>query len=108
MSGAPDSASKTAAAATIPNRQQTPAEVLATPVQFIHGVGPQRAPLLAKLDLHTAADLVFFFPRDYQDLTDRRAIADLEEDQMQTIRGVVTEVDATSSGFGKSRVGVLV
>jgi ATP-dependent DNA helicase RecG len=108
MSGVPDSTSKTAAAASTPNRQQTPAEILATPVQFLHGVGPQRAPLLAKLDLHTAADLVFFFPRDYQDLTDRRAIADLEEDQMQTIRGVVTEVDATGSGFGKSRVGVLV
>jgi ATP-dependent DNA helicase RecG len=74
----------------------------------LHGVGPQRAPLLAKLDLHTAADLTFFFPRDYQDLSDRRAIANLEEDQMQTIRGVVTDVDATSSGFGKSRVGVLV
>jgi ATP-dependent DNA helicase RecG len=89
-------------------RQPTTAEMLATPVQFLHGVGPQRAPLLAKLDLFTAADLVFFFPRDYQDLTDRRAIVELEEDQMQTVRGVVTEVDATSSGFGKSRVGVLV
>ena len=76
-------------------------------MQFVHGVGPQRAPLLAKLDLFTAADLIFFFPRDYQDLSDRRAIADLEEDQMQTVRGVVTEVDASSSGFGKSRVGVL-
>ncbi|MEX2091804.1 MAG: ATP-dependent DNA helicase RecG, partial [Pirellulales bacterium] len=91
-----------------PSREQTPAEVLATPVQYAPGVGPQKAGLLAKLDLHTAGDLVFFFPRDYQDLSDRRAIADLEDDRLQTIRGVVTEVDATSNGFGKSRVGVLV
>ncbi len=77
-------------------------------MQFVPGVGPPKARLLAKLELHTAGDLVFFFPRDYQDLTDRRAIADLEDDKLQTIRGVVTEVDATSSGFGKSRVGVLV
>ena len=56
----------------------------------------------------TAGDLVFLFPRDYQDLSDRREIADLEEGQMQTVRGEVVEVDARSSGFGKSRVGVLV
>jgi ATP-dependent DNA helicase RecG len=89
-------------------RHRTAAEALAMPVQFIRGVGSQRAALLAKLDLHTAVDLMFFFPRDYQDLSDRRAIAELQEDHLQTIRGVVTEVDATSSGFGKSRVGVLV
>jgi len=82
--------------------------MLATPVQFVPGVGPQKAALLKKLDLHTAGDLVFFFPRDYQDLSDRRAIADLEDDRLQTVCGVVTEVDATSSGFGKSRVGVLI
>jgi ATP-dependent DNA helicase RecG len=90
------------------SRGGTPAEVLATPVQFVPGVGPQRAELLAKLDLYTAGDLVFFFPRDYQDLTDRRAVADLEDERLQTVRGVVTEVEAASSGFGKSRVGVLV
>jgi ATP-dependent DNA helicase RecG len=91
-----------------PARQQTPAEILATPVQFVPGVGPHKAELLKKLELNAASDLLFFFPRDYQDLSDRRAIADLEEDALQTIRGVVTEVDARSSGFGKSRVGVLV
>ncbi|MCI0334899.1 MAG: ATP-dependent DNA helicase RecG [Planctomycetes bacterium] len=89
-------------------RQPTPAEVLATPVEFVRGVGPQRAELLAKLEVRTAGDLVFFFPRDYQDLTDRREIADLQEDALQTVRGEVVEVDARSSGFGKSVVGVLV
>src|SRR3990172_8409416 len=89
-------------------RQRTPAEVFSTPVQFVRGVGPQRAALLAKLDLYTAGDLIFFFPRDYQDLTDRREIADLEEDRLQTVRGEVVEIDARSSGFGKSVVGVLV
>jgi ATP-dependent DNA helicase RecG len=90
------------------NRQPTPVEVLATPVEKVRGVGPQRAALLARLDVRTAGDLVFFFPRDYQDLTDRRGIADLEEDVLQTVRGEVVEVDARSSGFGKSTVGVLV
>jgi ATP-dependent DNA helicase RecG len=88
-------------------RQPTPAEVLATPVEFVRGVGPQRAALLQRLDIRTAGDLVFCFPRDYQDLTDRREIADLEEGQLQTVRGEVVEIDARSSGFGKSVVGVL-
>ncbi len=89
-------------------RQPTPAELLATPVEFVRGVGPQRAELLARLDVRTAADLIFLFPRDYQDLTDRREIADLEEDRLQTVRAEVVEIDARSSGFGKSIVGVLV
>lgn len=100
--------SKKAAGFASAKRQPTPAEVLATPVEFVRGVGPQRAELLARLDLRTAGDLVFFFPRDYQDLTDRRDIADLEEDVMQTVRGEVVEVDGRSSGFGKSIVGVLI
>ncbi len=88
--------------------QPSAARTLTTPVEFVRGVGPQRAELLAKLDVRTAADLLFFFPRDYQDLSDRRTIRQLEEDQLQTVRGEVVEVDARSSGFGKSRVGVLV
>jgi len=95
--------------AQIPARRQpTAAEVLATPVEFVRGVGPQRAELLARLDIRTAGDLIFFFPRDYEDLTDRRTIGDLDEENVQTIRGEVVEVDARSSGFGKSTVGVLV
>ncbi len=90
------------------NRQPTPAEILATPAITVPLVGPQRAELLKRLELRTVGDLIFFFPRDYQDLTDQRSIAELEEDLMQTVRGEVVEVDSRSSGFGKSKVGVLI
>ena len=83
-------------------------ERLATPVEFIRGIGAGRAPLLHRLDLQTAAQVLFNFPRDYQDLTDERKIADLQEELLQTVRGVVQEVATSSSGFGKSRVAVLV
>ena len=89
-------------------REPTPAEVLGTPVEFVRGVGPQRAELLARLGVRTAGDLIFFFPRDYEDLTDRRGIGDLEEGHVQTIRGEVVEIDGRSTGFGKAVVGVLV
>src|SRR3954466_4857469 len=104
MSSSQSSAGKQAS----PPRQLTPAEVLSTPVEFIHGVGRERAALLHKLDIYFAADLVFFFPREYEDLSDPRAIADLDEENVQTIRGQVVEIDGRSSGFGKSQVGVLV
>ncbi|HYO23607.1 MAG TPA: hypothetical protein VEQ85_01525, partial [Lacipirellulaceae bacterium] len=60
---------------------------LATPVEFLKGVGPSRAPLLERLGLRTVAQLLFNFPRDYQDLSNEQAIADLEEGLVQTVRG---------------------
>jgi len=89
-------------------KNPTPPEVLATPVSRVREVASQWVPLLDKLGIRTAADLLFFFPRDFEDLSDRRDIADLEEEKVQTVRGQVVEVDGQSSGFGKSRVGVLV
>jgi ATP-dependent DNA helicase RecG len=80
---------------------------LSTPVEFIRGIGPGRAALLERLGLRTASHLLFNFPRDYQDLSDERTIENLEEGQSQSVRGVVQEIAATSSGFGKSRVVVL-
>ncbi len=81
---------------------------LATPVEFVRGVGPSRAELLERLELRTAAHLLFNFPRDYQDLSDERKIAELEEDRMLSVRGVVKEIGASSSGFGRARVAILI
>ena len=57
---------------TAPQSTPTPVQLLATPVQFLKGVGPARAELLDRLGLHTVRDVLFFFPRDYQDLSDER------------------------------------
>src|SRR3954467_7567802 len=88
--------------------QKSPAELLATPVQYLKGVGPQRAELLAKLDLHYAADLLFFFPRTYQDMSELREIDQLEEKQLASVVGVIEEVDLRSTGTGRSMLGMLV
>jgi len=86
---------------------KSPAEALATPVQFLKGVGPDRAILLERIGLRTAADVLFNFPRDYQDLTDLRSIESLEEDKLQTVRGTVEEIDIRNTGMGRSIVGLL-
>ena len=74
--------------------QKSPAEQLATPVQFLKGVGPQRAELLAKLDLHYAADVLFCFPRAYQDMSELREIDQLEERKNASVVGVIDSVPA--------------
>jgi ATP-dependent DNA helicase RecG len=87
---------------------KSPAEMLATPVTYIKGVGQARGELLERLGLQAARDVLFFFPRDYQDLTDMRSIGDLEEDKLLSVRGVVEEVDMRSTGIGRSMLGVLI
>src|SRR5262249_49566195 len=93
----------------LPAAPQKPAvELLATQVQYVKGVGPDRAKLLERIGLRTAADLLFNFPRDYQDLTDLRPIESLDEDKLQSVRATVEEIDVRNIGLGRSMLGVLV
>jgi ATP-dependent DNA helicase RecG len=52
---------------------------LRSPLQFLKGVGTQRAEILERIGLRKASDLLFYFPRDYQDMTERREFNQLEE-----------------------------
>ena len=53
-------------------------------VQYIKGVGPQRAALLRKLNIYTLEDLITYFPRDYEDRSAVRTIDQLAEDEENT------------------------
>ena len=66
---------------------------LNTPVQFLKGVGSQRAGLLEKLGLRTALDCLFFFPRDYEDMSELRSIEQLEEDKPLSVCGRVEKIE---------------
>lgn len=89
-------------------REKSPAEHLATPVQYLKGVGPDRAELLARLELHYARDVLFFFPRAYQDMSELVSIDQLEEGKLASVCGAVEEVDLRNTGVGKSLLGVLI
>ncbi|QDU88091.1 ATP-dependent DNA helicase RecG [Pirellulimonas nuda] len=91
-----------------PVENASPEQLLATPIAKLRGSTPARASRVRKLGLRTARDLLFFFPRDYEDISDLRTIDQLEEDALVTVRGVIEEVDSSSSGFGRSRVGIIV
>ena len=88
--------------------EPTAAQLLATPVQYLKGVGPQRIDLLQRLGLHTARDVLFHFPRGYQDLTDRREIHELEEGKLQSVLGTIEEIDVRGNSMGRSVLGMLV
>jgi ATP-dependent DNA helicase RecG len=88
--------------------EKTPAEHLLTPVQYLKGVGPQRAELLERLGLRRAVDLLFFFPRSYQDMSELRDIQQLEENVPVSVCGVVEEIDQRNTGPGRSMLGVLI
>lgn len=81
---------------------------LTQPAQFIKGVGPHRAALLEKLGLRTAADILFFFPRTYQDFTELHEIRNLAHDQLANIVGVVDDIDQLVTGTGKHILYVLI
>ena len=56
-------------------------------VQFIKGVGPSKAKLLANLGIHTVEDLLYLFPHRYEDRTQFTPIAMLQVGMAQTICG---------------------
>ena len=82
--------------------------MLTKPVQFLKGVGPQRAELLQRLGLRVAMDLLFYFPRDYRDMSELRTIDELEENSSVSVCGHVEEVELRNTGPGRSVLVILV
>jgi ATP-dependent DNA helicase RecG len=76
-------------------------------VQYLKGVGPARSELLARLGIETVTDLLFHFPRSYEDLTDVRPIAGLTAGSLQTVQGEVVEIDGKRLSDGRAVVSVV-
>jgi ATP-dependent DNA helicase RecG len=62
---------------------------LATPLQFLKGVGPRKAADFARAGLHSVEDLLYRFPRRYEDRSRLQPIASLREGQTVSITGDV-------------------
>jgi ATP-dependent DNA helicase RecG len=72
------------------------------PVQYLKGVGPARARLLANLGVTSVEDLLYLFPRRYEDRRKITPISRLISDGAQTVSGFVRAVGARK-GFHRSR-----
>jgi ATP-dependent DNA helicase RecG len=81
---------------------------LQTSLANLPGATPHRRELLARLGLHTIGDLLFHFPRTYEDLTDLRRIKDLVADRPQTVQGEVVEMDSRNLANGGFLVSIVI
>ncbi|MHA7944682.1 DUF559 domain-containing protein [Formosa sp. 3Alg 14/1] len=79
---------------------------LQTPIDYLKGVGPNRADLLRKeLGIHTYQDLINLFPNRYLDRTQYYKIAQLQRNNADVqIIGRVTGLKEVSQGKGKRLV----
>ncbi len=68
-------------------------QVLAESAQFVKGVGPQRIKTLSKINIHTVKDLLFYFPRRYEDRSNFKPINKVTIGQLETVRGRVLTFD---------------
>lgn len=58
-------------------------------VQYLKGVGPKRAKSLAARGITTVDELLYYFPRRYEDRTNFAKISDLKEGQIYTLKAQV-------------------
>lgn len=78
-----------------------------TPLQFVPGVGPLRAELFERLGVRKAIDLLFLFPRTYQDVAPYQTITELESGIRATVVGQVVDMDHRFAFDGRATVGIL-
>src|SRR5690242_8175626 len=69
-----------------------------TPVQFVKGIGPRLAEMLAAKGLHTVDDLLHYLPFRYEDRLNPKGIAELRPGEMAS---VIAEV--RTSGLFRTR-----
>src|SRR6476646_2451925 len=62
---------------------------LATPVQYVKGVGPKIAEILAGKGIQTVGDLVYYLPFRYEDRLNPRGISELRAGEMASVVGEV-------------------
>lgn len=69
-------------------------------VQYVRGVGPKVANVLAKLNINTVEDLLRHYPRRHLDFQNRLYIKQLQAGQEVTIFGMIRTVSAFQSRKG--------
>lgn len=62
---------------------------LSDSVRFVRGFGPKKAQLLEKMQIFTLEDALHCYPRDYEDRTRQKCIADLRDGDRVTVRAIV-------------------
>ncbi len=70
----------------------------------LSGVGPRHATTLAKLGLHTLGDMLYFFPRRYDDYSQMKPINRLWYGDQVTVIGMVQSISGRPVRGGKMQI----
>jgi ATP-dependent DNA helicase RecG len=84
-----------------------PTHPLATPLQFVKGVGPQRARLLANLGLHSVEDALYYLPTRHEDRSQLTPLRNLKPDEVTTVAGTIRAVSPPPRGRPRAPLSVL-
>lgn len=71
-------------------------------IQYVKGIGPKRAEKLNKLNIFTLKDLLYYFPRQFEDRNNLKKIIQLENEEKSTIKVVIVGVSTSSPRKGLS------
>src|SRR5438876_7049738 len=88
------------------NEQDTVSNPLDDSVQYLKGVGPNRADVLERLGIRTLRDLLLHLPRSFDDLSDLRTMDRLEAGVLQTVRGEVVEMQGKELASGRTILSI--
>ncbi|MFL7870601.1 MAG: ATP-dependent DNA helicase RecG [Anaerolineales bacterium] len=81
----------------------TPAALNAD-LTVLQGVGPRHAQTLSKLGMHTLGDMLYYFPRRYEDYSQLKPIKELFYGQQVTVIGAVQSVHTRPIRGGKQQL----
>ncbi len=73
-------------------------------VQYIKGVGPARKKVFAKLGIESVEDLLYFFPRRYEDRTQLTLLNKLKVGEYQTVSGKILARGGRRSWYTRKHV----
>ena len=77
-------------------------------IQFLKGVGPRRAAALAALGVQTLGDLLQHYPRRYEDRSNLKPIAALEDGALETLSGRILHLTESKPRRGLTILKALV
>ena len=80
---------------------------LATPLQFVKGIGPQRAKLLANLGLHTVEDALYYLPTRHEDRSQLTPLRSLKPNDVTTVPGTIRAISPPPRGRPRVPLSVL-
>ena len=80
---------------------------VSTPLQFVKGVGPQRAKLLARLGLETVEDALFHFPVRHEDRSQLVPLRSITSGEALTATGIVAGISPPPHGRSRAPLQVL-